>query len=563
MTRAGQRPVRAGRAGPGVPDHGAADGDARAPCRCRRSRMGGAWTGSGDNRPRAFATGSAEDVTVREYRRGDDLRRVHWRSSARVGELMVRREEQPWQSRATLFLDNRTRAHRGQGIASSLEAAVSAAASIAVHLSQRGFTVRLVTATGEDPGTRLALPGRRAQHRPAARGARRGAARPRTPSSTSGGSASPRTAAWWSPSSAALDDHDQPMLRRMLHHAGSALAIALDVERGSPGPATGPAPTTPPSSAGRAGGPPTCARATGSRRCGRSSAAAARTGPASPTAPPPPSSCREGSGEHPMTATLERPAAPPPASGPPPARERLSGRMGTGASTTLALSAAAAGTTWLAMFSWSGFTDAVRAVPRTPLPARRHGRRTRHRAPARAAARAGDPGHPGAGGVPGRPGDDHRVRPADARRAGRPRGPLDRRAGVLALLRRPGAGVRRRRRAAADPGRAGLPAAGGPAGLLPAAGPAGRAAAADDLHHPGQPDRRGRLVVGVRGHQRRLPADALPPGERAALPLGTHPRPGLRGRRPERLQRPHRRRPHHRRRHRRRSPPPSRCCCPC
>ena len=113
--------------------------------------LGGAWTGSGDNRPRAFAIGSAEDVTVREYRRGDDLRRVHWRSSARIGELMVRREEQPWQSRATLFLDNRMRAHRGQGIASSLEAAVSAAASIAVHLSQRGFTVRLVTAAGEDP----------------------------------------------------------------------------------------------------------------------------------------------------------------------------------------------------------------------------------------------------------------------------------------------------------------------------------------------------------------------------------------------------------------------------
>src|SRR5690349_11740137 len=115
--------------------------------------LGGAWTGSGDNRPRAFATGSAEDVTVREYRRGDDLRRVHWRSSARVGELMVRREEQPWQSRATLFLDNRASAHRGQGIASSLEAAVSAAASIAVHLTRRGFAVRLVTATGEEPGS--------------------------------------------------------------------------------------------------------------------------------------------------------------------------------------------------------------------------------------------------------------------------------------------------------------------------------------------------------------------------------------------------------------------------
>ncbi|WP_185994894.1 DUF58 domain-containing protein [Nocardioides campestrisoli] len=113
--------------------------------------LGGAWTGSGDNRPRSFATGSAEDVTVREYRRGDDLRRVHWRSSARVGELMVRREEQPWQSRAIVVLDNRRVAHRGEGPASSLEAAVSAAASVAVHLAQRGYLVRLITASGDDP----------------------------------------------------------------------------------------------------------------------------------------------------------------------------------------------------------------------------------------------------------------------------------------------------------------------------------------------------------------------------------------------------------------------------
>ena len=110
--------------------------------------LAGAWSGSGDNRPRAFATGSAEDVTVREYRRGDDLRRVHWRSSARMGELMVRREEQPWQSRATVFLDERARAHRGRGVASSLEAAVQAAASVVVHLGERGYAVRLVTATG-------------------------------------------------------------------------------------------------------------------------------------------------------------------------------------------------------------------------------------------------------------------------------------------------------------------------------------------------------------------------------------------------------------------------------
>ena len=66
---------------------------------------------------------------------------------------MVRREEQPWQSRATVFIDNRAHAHRGQGPSSSFEAAVSAAASVAVHLSQRGFMVRLVTATGEQEAT--------------------------------------------------------------------------------------------------------------------------------------------------------------------------------------------------------------------------------------------------------------------------------------------------------------------------------------------------------------------------------------------------------------------------
>lgn len=107
--------------------------------------VSGDWSGTGDNRPRSFASAGTEDVTVREYRRGDDLRRVHWRSSARVGELMVRREEQPHQSRATLILDTRKLAHRGSGPASSFEYAVSAIASIGAHLSRSGFMVRLMT----------------------------------------------------------------------------------------------------------------------------------------------------------------------------------------------------------------------------------------------------------------------------------------------------------------------------------------------------------------------------------------------------------------------------------
>ena len=109
------------------------------------SPLSGEWSGTGDNRPRAFAAAGTEDVTVREYRQGDDLRRVHWPSTARAGELMVRREEQPWQSRATVVLDTRKGAHRGNGPTSSLEWAITAAASVGAHLARRGFAVRLAS----------------------------------------------------------------------------------------------------------------------------------------------------------------------------------------------------------------------------------------------------------------------------------------------------------------------------------------------------------------------------------------------------------------------------------
>ena len=121
--------------------------------------LGGEWAGSGESRARSVSAAGEDDVATREYRHGDDLRRVHWRSTAKQGELMVRREEQPWQSRCTLLLDTRSIAHRGEGMASSFEWAVSAAASIGVHLSRRGYAVRLVLDTGatiasasHDPG---------------------------------------------------------------------------------------------------------------------------------------------------------------------------------------------------------------------------------------------------------------------------------------------------------------------------------------------------------------------------------------------------------------------------
>jgi len=105
---------------------------------------GGTWGGAGDSLARAAAVSGEDDIATREYREGDDLRRVHWRSTAKRGELMVRREEQPRQMRATVLLDTRARGHRGDGPASSFEWAVSAAASIAVHFIGLKHGVRLI-----------------------------------------------------------------------------------------------------------------------------------------------------------------------------------------------------------------------------------------------------------------------------------------------------------------------------------------------------------------------------------------------------------------------------------
>ncbi|MCB5182589.1 DUF58 domain-containing protein [Streptomyces antimicrobicus] len=114
--------------------------------------LAGEAGGYGDGSRRSLALAGDDDVIPRTYRHGDDLRRVHWRSTARYGELMVRREEQPQRSRATVLLDTRRLAYEGGGPDSAFEWAVSAAASVLVHLLERGFSVRLLTDTGNTAG---------------------------------------------------------------------------------------------------------------------------------------------------------------------------------------------------------------------------------------------------------------------------------------------------------------------------------------------------------------------------------------------------------------------------
>lgn len=98
----------------------------------------------------ATATGqSGEDFyALRPWVIGDDLRRVHWPSTARRDELMVRQHDVPWQGRATVLLDVRAAHHHGE----SLEQAVSAAASILISCGRSGSMVRLVSTDGADSG---------------------------------------------------------------------------------------------------------------------------------------------------------------------------------------------------------------------------------------------------------------------------------------------------------------------------------------------------------------------------------------------------------------------------
>jgi Protein of unknown function DUF58 len=113
-----------------------------------RAVVSGSWLGDGDGRARTAAAAGEDDVVPRAYRDGDELRRVHWRSTARYGELMVRREEQQWRNRVQLLLDTRRSAHAGSGATSSFEFAVSAAASIGTHLAREGLEGQLITDTG-------------------------------------------------------------------------------------------------------------------------------------------------------------------------------------------------------------------------------------------------------------------------------------------------------------------------------------------------------------------------------------------------------------------------------
>lgn len=102
--------------------------------------------GRGDRASSALSAGGEDDIIPREYRPGDDLRRIHWRASAHGDELLVRREEQPWTRHATVAVD--VAPDRVGGASSPLEVGLSMAASVCAHLLTAGWSVRLDTLDG-------------------------------------------------------------------------------------------------------------------------------------------------------------------------------------------------------------------------------------------------------------------------------------------------------------------------------------------------------------------------------------------------------------------------------
>ena len=103
---------------------------------------------AGAEHPNSLGRGGEDFYALRDYVVGDDLRRVHWPSTARHDDLKVRQDELPWQGRATVLVDVRS----STNTVDSLELVISAAASIVAAAGRRQDLIRLVSTDGADSG---------------------------------------------------------------------------------------------------------------------------------------------------------------------------------------------------------------------------------------------------------------------------------------------------------------------------------------------------------------------------------------------------------------------------
>lgn len=101
----------------------------------------GSLMGEPDRVAPGASSAAPDDAALRDYRVGDELRRVHWRSSARRGELVVRSDEHTGRRPVTVWLDLPLDS-------AGLEWTISLGASIGLAFLEAGHPVRMVTGPG-------------------------------------------------------------------------------------------------------------------------------------------------------------------------------------------------------------------------------------------------------------------------------------------------------------------------------------------------------------------------------------------------------------------------------
>jgi uncharacterized protein (DUF58 family) len=92
-------------------------------------------------RMKSWGQTGTEFHSLREYQRGDDIRRINWKASARSTSLIVRETALEGIRRCTVVLDMAASEYRG----ASFEQAVIAAASITASSAHTGINTRFVT----------------------------------------------------------------------------------------------------------------------------------------------------------------------------------------------------------------------------------------------------------------------------------------------------------------------------------------------------------------------------------------------------------------------------------
>jgi uncharacterized protein (DUF58 family) len=109
--------------------------------------IGPLWSGdgAGDMRRGKAVDVAPEVASVRDYDPHDGMSRIHWASTARTGRLMSRTYDTRYSADLLVILDLRAGVHAGQAPESSLEYAVSIAASIVHAVARRGQAVGLIT----------------------------------------------------------------------------------------------------------------------------------------------------------------------------------------------------------------------------------------------------------------------------------------------------------------------------------------------------------------------------------------------------------------------------------